>query len=331
MKRQNTNGISVKLAAQMTGLSSHTLRAWERRYAVIEPRRTESGRRVYSWEEVEKLKLLSQLVTRGHSIGTLVSMTQGELERFARQGPPQTPPPIPPEEERLTSPDALIAAVRNLDFEELDRQVFRARIRTPVPRFVLEVVSPLMAEIGARTGSGALDIAQEHMLSAVLRNHLGDLLTQVQKAAGRSSSRRNGLPCLVFSTAEGNLHEFGILLAAILAGCRDFPCRYIGPNMPAENLAKASAVMGADIVVLGSVPGDSKRLVTPLREYVKRLSRQLVRNASRSKELPAEIWIGGNCDFDWALEKTECPLSFVPTLAEFDERLRRRAQGANGR
>ncbi|MES2745807.1 MAG: MerR family transcriptional regulator, partial [Bdellovibrionota bacterium] len=62
---------SVKTICQLTGLNEHTLRAWERRYQVVTPHRLENGRRVYSLDDLEKLKLVTLLVRKGFLIGNI--------------------------------------------------------------------------------------------------------------------------------------------------------------------------------------------------------------------------------------------------------------------
>lgn len=308
-------GLSVKAVSKLSGLTPHTLRAWERRYSVIEPNRTQTGRRLYSMNDVEKLKLLSRLIAQGHSIGNLAPLDLKELEELAGQDREQRARRT--KEKGSTQTQDLLRAVQAMDFENLDRLILKARLKSDARRFVLEVVAPLLAELGKMVMQEQVDIGQEHALSAILRNQLGEVLSQVQKTAGWDDSHRGSKPTLLFSTREGDLHEFGILLAAILAGARGFRFRYLGANMPAESLAKAVSAIGTDILVLGSARVDVLGDGDTLHSFMKKLTRELAR-----KNCGLEgIWIGGRCDFEVRNEKMDYPILHAPTLDEFDRRL----------
>ena len=80
----------VGMVAKMTGLSTHTLRMWEKRYAAVVPERTEAGGRLYTDADVERLRLLHTLVESGHSIGGIAKLSDVDLRRssaFASKRP----------------------------------------------------------------------------------------------------------------------------------------------------------------------------------------------------------------------------------------------------
>jgi DNA-binding transcriptional MerR regulator len=72
----------IKVVSQMTGLSVHVIRAWEKRYNVVEPDRTDTNRRLYSEEDIEKLKLLNDAVHHGHHIGGIANLSLLELKKL---------------------------------------------------------------------------------------------------------------------------------------------------------------------------------------------------------------------------------------------------------
>jgi DNA-binding transcriptional MerR regulator len=323
-------GLNIKSVAHLSGLSAHTLRAWEKRYQVIQPERSEGGRRLYSMADVEKLKLLGTLVSRGHAIGTIARMSTEELSALRIKGNKDTvglTPSIAPSQPSMAPSHqaGLLTALRLLDLDELDRQILKARMDTTARVFALDVVSPLLLEVGRLVAKRTLDVAQEHALSAIMRNHLGEILSQVQKANPWAGSEPSDLPSFLFATAEGDLHEFGILLAAILTGSRGLSFRYLGPNMPAGSLAKAAAAIGAKIVVLGSVQASSDRLAYPLKEYVQLLSTHF----SKSGYHDASVWIGGHCDFKPGPKLLTGGFKHLDSLVAFDRELEGILQKAN--
>jgi DNA-binding transcriptional MerR regulator len=316
----NERSLSVKAVSRLSGLSPHTLRAWERRYGVVEPGRSPNGRRVYSMADVEKLSLLGKLTQLGHSIGNLAPLAMKELSSLEGRSEQQlasarAAPSV--ELGTVQTEQELLNALRALDLDEVDRRLLQARLATPVRSFVLEVAAPLMKEVGELVAHGKLGISQEHALSAILRNHLGELLAQSRRAGLSAGGSGLFRPALVFSTPEGDLHEFGILLAAILANARGFRSHYLGPNLPPSDLAQTTLKTSVRIVVLGCVEAAAQRLVRPLKEYVRLLAKQLA--AGHPQGL--EVWIGGHCDFDPQGARLAVPVFHIPSLPEFDARL----------
>jgi MerR family transcriptional regulator, light-induced transcriptional regulator len=92
----------IGAVTQLTGISSHTLRKWESRYAAVAPVRTESGRRLYTQNQVRKLLQLRDLVRQGHQIGHLSTLSEAELEALADEGA------IPPAESAEPDVDRVI-------------------------------------------------------------------------------------------------------------------------------------------------------------------------------------------------------------------------------
>jgi DNA-binding transcriptional MerR regulator len=320
-------GMNIKSVARLSGLSAHTLRAWERRYGVIQPSRSDGGRRLYSMADVEKLKLLAGLVSHGHSIGTIASLSREELIRLSKETPidkisdPQNPRTVSilNQDEIAAHHARLLKSLHLLDFEQLERNLLSARLSCPTRSFIVDLVSPLLAAVGDHVAHGKLDISQEHALSAMLRNHLGDLLNQMQSLHSVRSFTNAQEPLFLFATAEGDLHEFGILLAALLTGSRGFRFRYLGPNIPAKSLAIGAAAVGATHIVVGSVRPIPGRVAPTLSEYIQQLSMELQKNVL----LQTRIWLGGYCDFDVNAGQLFGEIKYSATLQEFDLELQK--------
>jgi len=108
MADSETLAMPIGAVTQLTGISSHTLRKWESRYAAVAPVRTESGRRLYTQQQVRKLIRLRELIRQGHQIGQLSAMSEAELEALADERPT---PPTPPEVDRVTIVGEVLTAV----------------------------------------------------------------------------------------------------------------------------------------------------------------------------------------------------------------------------
>ena len=70
---------TIKVAAKRSGLSTHLIRMWERRYQAVKPERSDTGRRLYSDEEIDRLRKLKQATEAGESIGQIADLSNSEL------------------------------------------------------------------------------------------------------------------------------------------------------------------------------------------------------------------------------------------------------------
>ncbi|HEY4104689.1 MAG TPA: MerR family transcriptional regulator [Polyangiaceae bacterium] len=82
----STRAYRISDVARAVGVSTHALRAWERRYGTVEPRRTKGGSRRYDAEQIERLKALKKLTDLGHTISQVTRLSREELERLFARG-----------------------------------------------------------------------------------------------------------------------------------------------------------------------------------------------------------------------------------------------------
>ncbi|MBP6602658.1 MAG: MerR family transcriptional regulator [Verrucomicrobiales bacterium] len=80
MKTRNQDLYEISAVARLTGISPHVLRVWERRYGVVEPQRSDSKRRRYSADDIQRLCLIKSLVDHGHAISTVAGLQLAQLE-----------------------------------------------------------------------------------------------------------------------------------------------------------------------------------------------------------------------------------------------------------
>lgn len=231
---------SIRAVAEETGLSVHTIRAWERRYGVIAPVRTGTNRRVYDERDVRRLKLLQRAVESGHSIGMIAILPTEELDRLAVAG--ERHEGIRSGEVAPNDLNDAMRALRSLDSSAFEAILVRASLVQGVDGFVDDLVVPLMREIGHGWESGEVSIAQEHLASALVRTHLERTRLSIQPSSDA--------PKLIAATPAGQHHEIGAMLAAIVAARMDWDVTYLGPNLPAEEIAEAAARMRASAVAL---------------------------------------------------------------------------------
>jgi MerR family transcriptional regulator, light-induced transcriptional regulator len=260
---------TVRLTALRTGLTPHTLRAWERRHHVVTPTRTEGGQRLYSDLDVERLRLIRQLTERGHSIRRLANAALSELEAIAAERdvkPESTREPLPEaaiEEFR----SAAMQAARELDASELQSILERAAVTLGVPTFLDHVASPSIREIGRGWQEGTISVGHEHMATAVFGRVLGWIIHLYEvKGVG---------PRLVVATPPHHTHELGALLAAAAAAAEGWDVIYLGANMPIADILSSARQVSASVVALSIVyPAEDPDLIGDLTQLRDGLSKQ---------------------------------------------------------
>jgi DNA-binding transcriptional MerR regulator/methylmalonyl-CoA mutase cobalamin-binding subunit len=228
----------IRVVARLTGIPIDTLRAWERRYAAVEPARDDRGR-LYDDVDLQKLRLLRRLVERGHAIGRIANLGEPELGRLLEAG-------LEPAD-RDGKADAvdlrgLLEAVDRYDLVSVDRMLGKLSAVLSSREMVHDVVLPFMREVGKGWQEGRFSVAQEHMVSASLRNLLGSLV--------RVQAPRDGRAGLVFATPPGERHELGITAAAMLAAAGGLGVVYLGSDLPTADVVEAVRRTGARAVVL---------------------------------------------------------------------------------
>lgn len=312
MATTTTMPFNMRSVTAMTGVNEHTLRAWESRYEAVRPKRSASGHRQYSQADVDRLRLLAQLVERGHAIGGIAALTDRAL--VARLAEAEHPGAEAADHGSFAGTAELVRdvvrAIRRFDLTEVQRVLQEGRFRFGARVFALGVVAALMAEVGLLVAADELSIAHEHALSAVVKAHLMELL--FSGSTGRAGAR------IAFATMEGDLHEIGLMISAVLAAHHGFDIAYIGPNMPPAPLGEALRAMKTELLVLGmtELPPGVARWSSEV--YVGEVARRLPRNH--------EIWAGGLPHRPLDLSSAGRPWKHLRSLHELDEKLARRAK-----
>jgi DNA-binding transcriptional MerR regulator/methylmalonyl-CoA mutase cobalamin-binding subunit len=254
----NSEKLPIRVVARRTGLTPHVIRAWERRYKVLEPQRSETNRRFYSAADVEKLNLLQAAIASGHSIGRVAALSLQELRRIAVTDSSHSPSPAPPAGKSMFV-EACLSAVQTLDERQLESQLGRANLALGHVGLTQKVIAPLLDRIGELWRSGDLPVAHEHMASSVIRSTLG--------AMREGFDLPESAPRIVATTPIGQLHEFGALLAGNAAASEGWRVTYLGPNLPAAEIAGAAKATEAKAVALSVIyPPNDPHLMAELKD-----------------------------------------------------------------
>lgn len=240
----------IRVVTRRTGLSPSVLRAWERRYGAVTPGRSEGGQRLYSDADVKRLTLLVRATEAGRSIGQVAALGDAELDALVREDAEIAPPPsmMPRSVGGGGGEDvvqAAMAAVDGMDAARLEKVLMRAALVLEPEALVDGVIVPVLSNIGMRWSHGRLGPANEHLASGVIRKFLDWLISAIEVPGDA--------PILLCATPRGQRHELGALLGGVVGAGAGWRCVFLGPDLPAEEIAKAAHRVGARAVALSAL------------------------------------------------------------------------------
>lgn len=257
----------IGVVSERTGLSHEVLRAWERRYSVVEPSRDDAGHRLYSDQDIERLRLIRLATEGGRRVGQAVELPPAELKELVREDQAarlQVPgrekgtrsgPSDSASEIRAgtatggVSPHEVVtrclARIHAMDAEGLEGELRSALLRMGGFAFLEEVVAPLFRAVGDRWHRGELGVHHEHLATAVALPFLSSLRS--------STSPVDGAPTMVVGTLAGERHELGGLLVAVAGALVGWRVLYLGADLPLEALSNAALETGAEVVAVSIV------------------------------------------------------------------------------
>ena len=253
----------MRVVVGRTGLTADVLRAWERRYRAVRPKRSAGRQRLYSEEDVTRLTLLRRATVAGHSIAEVARLDIPALEALVDE-PLRGATGVPAEAIDAVVA-AAIAATERLDATGVEAALKRGALLLGGAALVDQVISRFLGRVGERWHAGSLRPAHEHLASAAVR--------RVIEWAAAAYTPGPRAPRLVVATPLGELHEFGAMLAAAAAVEEGWRVVYLGASLPAADVAAAAGQLGARAVALSAVYADSGATLDEVRATARALPR----------------------------------------------------------
>ena len=250
--------------ARRTGVSPELLRAWERRYGLLRPARTQGGYRLYTAADEARIRRMRAYLARGVAAAEAARLavdaeaqatsaqtapddaeTPGQTDASTPAAPPaEAPPPRPP----LRAAASDLAGALDRFEEAAAHDVFDRLLAAYQAETVLrDLLIPYLHDLGERWARGEVSVAQEHFASNLLRGRLLGL------ARGWGQGRG---PTALLACPPGEQHELGLLAFGITLHRRGWRIVYLGPDTPIASIRDAAAGVAPDLVVLAAtVPG----------------------------------------------------------------------------
>src|SRR3954469_889015 len=251
---------TIKRAAELTGISVATLRAWERRYGVVSPQRSDGGYRLYGPEDVRALAIMNSLVNEGWSAREAAAETLRRLssrDAGGREAPfgrdqresraARVAPLRPGGRYQSEDAEAFVRAAERLDSASATA-VLDARFSLGTFEHVVDDwLMPTLKLVGEEWAHGRLTVAGEHLVSYAVQRRLA--------AAYEAASVRIDGPTMLIGLPPGARHELGLLAFAVAARRAGFATVYVGADLPAEDWGGAIEARQAAGMVM-AVPRD---------------------------------------------------------------------------
>jgi DNA-binding transcriptional MerR regulator/methylmalonyl-CoA mutase cobalamin-binding subunit len=309
--------VGIAAVERDTGLSKDTLRVWERRYGFPLPQRDGAGDRVYPPDQVQRLRLLKRLLDGGHRPGHVVPASVQALQALLQDKDGSRPggraglavqakrnglnkvgggaAALVAQSDQCAERDLCLQLLRSHRVDELRLHLVQALMRQGLSDFVQQWVAPLTRLVGEQWMRGELEVFEEHIYTECVQQILRQAVQSVPAQGG------SGRPRVLLTTLPGEPHGLGLLMVESLLAVDACQCLSLGVQTPADELPRAAAAHGSDIVALS---------------FSGLMSASMVRRglADLRAALPAsiELWAGGSA----LLLKHPLKLSGIQVITE---------------
>ena len=243
--------------ARRTGVATELLRAWERRYGLLAPDRTEGGYRLYSDEDVQRVRRMRELLATGLSAAEAARLAASE-------------PPAPPEVAPAAASAELRRALEQLDDANAHAAFDRLLADYSTGAVLAGVVLPLLHELGAGWERGEISVAQEHFASNLLRGRLLGLARGWDRGSG---------PRAVLACPPGERHDLGLVIFGLSLRELGWRITFLGADTPPDTIVETVQRIGPEALVLAVT--DAARLA------------DVAQIAGRLRSGATAVWVGG--------------------------------------
>ncbi len=270
--------LKIATVEKETGISKENLRIWEHRYGFPNPKRDANGERAYTLHQVEKLKLMKQLLDRGlspksithDSLDVLKAHIQNLADRESKELEYKLKLILKDQDQQKIVND--INSFRKTNIGAMLDQMYG---RFPLEVFLDDFLTPLLKLVGQLWAAGSLSIEAEHFFSQVVQEKLilyeKDFVPMKDKGG------------LLLTTPPGELHCLGLLMANLKFLNQGYNVYCLGTQTPIFNVAQIAKKEGLKIVGIGVSEAFP---ISKAQSYIQSLR----------EVLPAEteIWLGGS-------------------------------------
>jgi MerR family transcriptional regulator, light-induced transcriptional regulator len=287
---------SIKDLEQLSGIKAHTLRIWEQRYNLLNPKRTDTNIRFYDDDDLKLILNVALLNDNGYKISKIASMASEEMRGEVMKLTERT----------LTHDDqihALTICMIEMDEERFDKVLSTNILKLGFEQTMMNIIYPFMSKIGVLWQTGAINPAHEHFISNLVRQKL-IVAIDGQVASG------DGKKFLLF-LPEGELHEISLLFASYLIKNKGNKVIYLGQNTPNEDLLAVYKIHQPDYML-------TIITTSPSSEYAQEYLNTLAARFSETKILVTGYQVIGQ---DFVMPSNVTLMNYIRDIKELLEEL----------
>ena len=216
---------SIKDLENFTSIKAHTIRIWEQRYKLLEPKRTETNIRYYTDEDLKKILNISLLYNNGLKISKIASLSENEIYEQAKD--------ILHSEKQSSSEEieSIVRAISELNESFIHSALHRLYDEIGMERLYAEVLIPLLERVGVLWQVNTITVSHEHFFSNILREFL---IVKIDGIKVNIYSK----PKVVLFLPEHEKHEISLLFYYYILKSRGYECYYLGQSVPYKDLVE---------------------------------------------------------------------------------------------
>lgn len=247
---------SIKDIEKLSGIKAHTIRIWEKRHNVIEPKRTLSNIRYYDDYDLKRVLNISILNNNGLKISTIAQMSDEELHEKVVQLSRDN-------NATESNVDRMIVCMIELDEQTLEKLFSEFIMRFGFEDTVIKIVYPFLKKIGVLWQTGNISPAHEHFISNIVRQKI---IVAIDALPAPDENQDK----LLLYLPDGELHELGLLFFHYIAKKNGLKTIYLGQSVPYEDLLAVDKVHNPDFIFTSYTSPISPK---EFKEHMSRLTR----------------------------------------------------------
>jgi DNA-binding transcriptional MerR regulator len=273
---------SIRDLAKLSGIKAHTIRIWEQRYSIIEPKRTASNIRYYNDSDLKFLMNIAFLNRKGIRISKIAKMTQGEIRDEVGKLSST-------EAEHSDNFQALAMAMMDLDGPRISELVVRCFDKNGVEKAILNVLVPFLEKASLLWLTGSISAMHEQFASCVIRR-------EILAATSRLRPKHHPKNKILLYLPEGDQQELYLLFVEYLLKIRNVEVVYLGSKVELEDLKLAISVHQPNYIYT-IIAERHKRYVS--EQYIQDISSEIQEpkilvsgfrhNSKKSIEIPKNV------------------------------------------
>jgi MerR family transcriptional regulator, light-induced transcriptional regulator len=237
------DSFTISQLQRYSGISVHSIRAWEKRYHALRPQRTEGNTRYYDGDQLRRLLNIASLMHSSYKISELCSLPDSKLYELISQSFENSELP---KDELLVS--QMVSAAMNFDHALFEKVFSRAMKHYGMENTYLQVIYPALQRVGVMWSADSIAPAQEHFISYLIRWKLDSCIDSLPIP-------NDSAPHWLLFLPENEFHETGLLMAHYLIRQSGHRCTYLGANVPSHSLQLAVQKIKPDYLFTFLVAG----------------------------------------------------------------------------